>query len=60
MHTALPTVDVHTKFLKIMTVTWLANERGGGQCMHLAGASMMAAVSPVFLKTYILCSYLST
>jgi hypothetical protein len=38
----------------------LANERSGVQCMYLAGASINAAVSPVFLKTYTLCSYLST
>jgi hypothetical protein len=46
-----------------MTIAWhllqwqlacrLANERSGGQCMYLAGAGMMTAVSPVFLKTYI-------
>jgi hypothetical protein len=28
----------------------LANERSGGQCMYLAGASMMTAVSPDKLK----------
>jgi len=38
----------------------LATERSGGQCMHLAGARTMAAVLPVFLKTYISHSYLST
>jgi len=53
-----------------MTIAWhllqwqlayrLANERSGGQCMYLAGASMMAAVLPVFPKTYITRSYLST
>jgi hypothetical protein len=53
-----------------MKITWqllqwqleyrLANDRSGGQCMYLAGTSVMAAVLPVFLKTYILCSYLST
>jgi hypothetical protein len=54
----------------MMTIAWqllqwqleyrLANDRSGGQIMYLAGARMMAAVLPVFLKTYLLCSYLST
>jgi len=43
-----------------MTIAWhllqwqlayrLANERSGGQCVYLAGASMVTAVSPAKLK----------